>query len=74
MDAGDGAAAAARFKLALDLCEAGEAMMRETLRRRNPAADEATIERLLGEWLRDRPGAPHGDGEGRPADWRRSGR
>lgn len=39
--------------------------MRENLRRRHPEAGEAEIEHLLGAWLRERPGAEHGDGPGR---------
>lgn len=40
--------------------------MRQSLRRRYPHADDAEIKRLMNEWLLTRPGAEHGDAEGRP--------
>lgn len=52
------------MKLAFDLYEGAEQMMRLNLRRRYPEADEEEIERRLGEWLRTRPGAEHGDASG----------
>jgi hypothetical protein len=55
-----------RLRLAFDLHEAGVSMMRARLRREHPDASPEAIERLLGEWLRTRPGAPHGDAAGRP--------
>jgi len=61
-----------RLRLALDLYEAGEAMMREQIRRRHPGVDDATLERLLVDWLRTRPGAELGDAAGRPGAWPRS--
>jgi hypothetical protein len=65
--------AAERVRLALDLYEVGESMMREQLHRRFADADPAAVERMLVAWLRTRPGAEHGDGAGRPATWPRSG-
>lgn len=56
---------AERLQTALDLYEAGEQLMRENLRRQHPEAGEAEIERLLDAWLRERPGAEHGDAPGR---------
>lgn len=56
-----------RMELAFDLYEAAEEIMRQNLRRRNPEASEEEIEEGIREWLRRRPGAEHGDGEGRPA-------
>ncbi|HWM92692.1 MAG TPA: hypothetical protein VN493_18145 [Thermoanaerobaculia bacterium] len=56
-----------RMKMAFDLYETAEAIMRQNLRRRFPDAQEAEIERLLVSWLRRRPGAEHGDGPGRPS-------
>lgn len=55
---------ARRLLLAFDLFEAGLDMHRQTLRRRYPEADEAEIERHIGLWLLDRPGAEHGDVSG----------
>jgi len=63
-----------RLRLAFDLFEAGEAMMRQNLKRRHPDASPEEIERRLIEWLSHRPGAEHGDAEGRPAAWPRHGR
>ena len=60
------------LRLALDFFEAGEDMMRMTIRRRLPHADQATVERTLDEWLRFRPGAENGDSAGRPVPWPRS--
>jgi hypothetical protein len=65
------AEAATRLRLALDLFEAGEAMKRAQLRREHPEAPEAEIESLLLAWLRERPGAEHGDAAGRPIAWPR---
>jgi Rv0078B-related antitoxin len=45
----------ARMEMLFDLYETSEAIMRQNLRRRNPDADEAEIERLLRAWLLDRP-------------------
>jgi hypothetical protein len=59
-----------RLRLAFDLYEVAEKMMRQNLRRRNPGASEAEIEALLLDWRRSRPGAEHGDASGpgfRPA-------
>ena len=57
----------ARMRMAFDLYETAEAMMRQNLRRRHPEASEAEIERLLDAWLHHRPGAEHGDAVGRPS-------
>lgn len=59
-----------RMELAFDLYEAAEEIMRQNLRRRNPEASEEEIEEGIREWLGRRPGAEHGDGEGRPANRR----
>jgi hypothetical protein len=58
---------AERLRVALDLYEAGEQLMRQNLRRRHPDASEAEIAERLAAWLRERPGAEHGDAAGRPA-------
>jgi hypothetical protein len=54
-----------RLRLALDLYQAGEDMMRANLRRRYPSAPEEEIEQRLLRWLAQRPGAEHGDAPGR---------
>lgn len=65
--------AAARLRTAFELFDAGVRMMRQNLKRRHPDADEAAIEEMLRAWLRERPGAEHGDAEGRPVAWPRPG-
>ena len=58
---------AEKFRAALELHEAGVAVMRQNLRRRNPGASDAEIDELLSAWMRTRPGAEHGDAVGRPS-------
>jgi hypothetical protein len=56
------------FRLTLDLFDTGVRLMRQNLRRKDPEADDQTIERQLVSWLRERPGAEHGDCQGRALD------
>jgi hypothetical protein len=42
--------------------------MRQSLRRNHPEADDQEIDRRLSAWLRERPGAEHGDCPGRALD------
>jgi hypothetical protein len=56
------------FRTTLDLFATGLDLMRQNLRRSHPGAGEEEIERLLHEWLLDRPGAESGDCPGRPVD------
>ncbi len=60
-----------RLELAFDLYEAGEQIMRQNLKRRQPDAGHEEIEQRLVEWLYKRPGAELGDGVGRPVVWPR---
>jgi hypothetical protein len=60
MDAGS--LAAERFRVALDLFETGVRFRREALRRAHPDVTPGRLEELVGEWLRERPGAREGDG------------
>ena len=53
---------AERFQTALDLWATGVALRRQAIRRSHPDASDEDIERLLVEWLHDRPGAKSGDG------------
>lgn len=55
------------MRLALDMYEFGESMVRQRFIRENPDADEATINAMVRAWRLDRPGAPHGDSAGRPS-------
>jgi hypothetical protein len=63
--------AARRVRLALDLSELGEAMLRQRLRRKHPAATPDEIEASVIAWRSQRPGAERGDAEGRPVPWPR---
>jgi hypothetical protein len=56
---------AERFAAILDLYEFAVEQMRANLRRRHPELDEAARDRMLAEWLLDRPCAPEGDSAGR---------
>jgi hypothetical protein len=56
------------FRTTLDLFGTGLSLMRQNLRRSHPGADDEEIERLLREWLLDRPGAEFGDSAGRRVD------
>ena len=62
-----------RFQLTLDLFDLSVGMLRQKLHREHPEADEAEIESKVREWLRHRPGAEHGDGEGRSIELPRFG-
>lgn len=53
------------FQTTLELFEVGVDLMRQNLRRADPDASPADIERRLEAWLRERPGAEDGDGVGR---------
>ena len=64
------AAAARTFRLTLELFDDGVRLMRQNLRRRHPGASEQEVDRHLLTWLRDRPGAEHGDCPGREVDVR----
>lgn len=54
-----------RLREALRMHDEGVALMRQNLRRSHPDAGDERIEELLIAWLRERPGAEQGDGEGR---------
>lgn len=56
------------FRMTLDLFQTGVDVMRQNLRRRHPEAHDEEIERLLGEWLQERPGAEFGDCPGPTVD------
>lgn len=63
-----------KLSLSLRMFDYGCAIMRETLKRGHPDADDAMIEELLRAWLRQRPGAEGGDCVGRQASWPRDSR
>ena len=60
--------AADAFRMTLDLFDTGLDLMRQNLRRSHPESGDAEIERLLCDWLLDRPGAESGDCSGRLVD------
>jgi hypothetical protein len=66
--ADSGGAMMEAFRTTLDLFQTGVDLMRQNLRRRHPEASDREIERLLGQWLKERPGAEFGDSAGRPVD------
>ena len=55
-----------RLLAAFEMFDFGVDMMTANLRRRHAHASPAEIERLLDDWLLERPGAEAGDGEGVP--------
>jgi hypothetical protein len=63
--------AADRLRLALELADTAEHMLRERLRRKDPEAAPAHIEALIDEWYGKRPGAEYGDAEGIGKPWPR---
>ena len=63
--------AAERLRTAFELHEAGVEMMRQTLRRKHPEANDSELDVMLARWLRERPGAEFGDAEGKHGTWPR---
>jgi Rv0078B-related antitoxin len=49
------------LRLAFELFDAAESLMRQNIRRSFPESTEQEIEAKIIAWLQDRPGAPHGD-------------
>ena len=70
----DASAVAERMRLAFDMYATGEALMRQRIRREHPDLSPAEVEARLVAWLQTRPGAEHGDAEGRPGTWPRTPR
>jgi Rv0078B-related antitoxin len=54
-----------RLLTALRMFEPGVAMKRAQLRREHPEATEQELKLLVRRWLFTRPGAEHGDAEGK---------
>ena len=63
--------AAERLRLAFELYEVGEGMMRATLKRKHPDASASEVEARLVAWLQELPGAEGGDAVGRTLPWPR---
>jgi hypothetical protein len=55
------ASIAEAFETTLGLFETGVDIMRQNLRRADPAASDEEIDRRLERWLHTRPGAENGD-------------
>jgi hypothetical protein len=64
----DASPAGASLLAAFDLHETGVEIMRQNLRRRDPAASDHDIDAQLQAWLLHRPGAENGDCPGRVID------
>lgn len=62
---------AERLRIAFELFELAEAMLRQNWRRRHPGASDDEVEAAVLAWLAHRPGAEHGDCEGRLVAWPR---
>jgi hypothetical protein len=66
----DGRGRAARqMRIALDLFDLGERMLRQRLRRARPGASAAEIEAAVVAWRLARPGAEPGDAPGHRRPW-----
>ncbi|MFX0539065.1 hypothetical protein ACQBAT_15470 [Ornithinimicrobium sp. Y1847] len=53
-----------RLRIALELAETGEQMVRQRLRREQPHLSEDELEKAVVTWRLHRPRAPHGDHPG----------
>jgi hypothetical protein len=51
-----------RFKTTVDLWATAVALRRHAIRQAEPKLTTAEVERRLGHWLQERPGAERGDG------------
>lgn len=58
-----------RMRVAFDLFEIGEKLLRQRLRRERPDASEAEIEDTVAGWRTARPGAEIGDAPGHRREW-----
>jgi Rv0078B-related antitoxin len=56
-----------RFRIALELYEVGENMLRQRLRRERPEASMQDIDAAIAVWLQRRSGAEYGDHPGPPS-------
>lgn len=57
---------AERLRVALELFDLGERMMRSRLSRQHPEWTARQVRAAVEEWLRERPGAEFGDCPGTP--------
>lgn len=50
-----------RLRVALDMADLGEALMRSRIRREHPDWHDDDVQAAIERWRRDRPDAPFGD-------------
>jgi len=62
-----------RLRTAFELHALAVEMLKQKYRREHPGAGEAAVEAAVVAWHSRRPGAEHGDAEGRPVPWPREG-
>jgi hypothetical protein len=62
---------AERLRVALELVDVAERMLRQRLRRESHGISEEAVEARVRAWYESRPGAEFGDGEGNSAAWPR---
>jgi hypothetical protein len=60
-----------KLRMAFELIDIAERMLRQRLRRESPGISDESIEQRVNAWYRRRPGAEFGDGEGIPRAWPR---
>ncbi|MEA2220379.1 MAG: hypothetical protein QOJ35_3005 [Solirubrobacteraceae bacterium] len=59
---------AKRLRVALELHDLGARMHRQHLRREHPDWSDAELDDAMRAWMRERPGAEHGDAIGTPSN------
>ena len=59
-----------RIRVALELTQLAEQMLRQRLRRTQPELSDEAVEREVDAWYMKRPDAQHGDAVGQPIDVR----
>ncbi|MGI8729999.1 MAG: hypothetical protein ACR2LK_08440 [Solirubrobacteraceae bacterium] len=57
-----------RLRDALELHDLGERLLRQRLRRERPQITAVELDDAIRSWLRERPGAEHGDAVGPRSD------
>lgn len=62
---GGSSSPSARMRIALDLFELAEMILRQKLRRTRPGDSETEVEAAVRAWRAARPGAERGDAPGR---------
>jgi hypothetical protein len=61
-----------RLRTALELCDLGEELVEQRLRRENPSVNNDAIRKMIVDWYATRPGAEQGDAIGKPGVWPRN--